>query len=584
MLLPLIAITAVAVATLAVETSAHVQPSQDGSAGSRLRVGQAGYLPSSPKHAVAVVRETPVTRADVHDADGRKVLSVTPAPPAENPDTAEQVQLIDVSALDRPGTYRLVLPETGESAELVVDPDALQRPLYLAMRSFYGQRCGIAVSLAPDFPEYSYPACHTQRSPYHESAGKAGERDATGGWHDAGDYGKYVVNSNITVGTLLWAWELFDDVLRPLSLNIPESGGPLPDVLAEVKWNLDWMLRMQDDDGGVFHKATTARFPGMVLPQADTAPVLVIGLGRDPWKTTAATAGFAAVGAIAARVYAPFDPAYARRWLDAAERAWAWALAYPDAHFRNNPPGISTGPYADGDASDELLWAAAELYRTTGKPAYREHFHTHHRRWQPTLRDGAPHGWPNLSNLGMYAYALTPTADPDIAGRIRRDALAAADALVARAASHGYRVPMRPSDYHWGSNSVLLNYLMMVQLAAVFEPKPAYHHAALDALHYVFGRNTFDTSFVTHVGRRWPMRPHHRPSAADGNDQPWPGLIVGGPNARDFNRGRAEPVPPGRAWVDRTDSYTTNENAINWNAPLVFVLAGALHHAVHSGR
>lgn len=544
-----------------------------------LRVGQAGYLPEAPKHAMFAVGERPASFAVVTDSSGNEVLRLTPSPPRLNVDTGEPIQQLDLSSLKTPGLYRLTLPETGHGVEMLVDPHALRRPLMLAMRSFYGQRCGVAVSLGPEFPDYAYPACHTAPARYHESSGRTGNRDVSGGWHDAGDFGKYTVNSNITVGTLLWAWELYRPTLQALQLDIPESGGPLPDFLAEIKWNLDWMLKMQDDDGGVFHKATTANFPGMVMPERDTAPVLVVGLGREPWKTSAATAGFAAVGAIVARVYEPFDPAYAATWLDAAKRAWTWAQAHPDAHYVNNPPGVHTGTYGDRDASDELLWAAAELFRTTRRSDYRDFFHTYHVRHTPRLSADAPHGWPSVSNLGMYAYALSPDADPTLAAAIRADALAAADQIVARALSHGYRIPMRPADYYWGSSSVLLNFIMMVQLAARFEGKPEYAAAALDALHYLFGRNAFDTSFVTHVGQRWAMRPHHRPSAADGIDQPWPGLLVGGPNARDVNRGRPQPVPPALAWTDETASYTTNENAINWNAPLVFVLAGALHES-----
>jgi endoglucanase len=89
---------------------------------------------------------------------------------------------------------------------------------------------------------------------------------------------------------------------------------------------------------------------------------------------------------------------------------------------------------------------------------------------------------------------------------------------------------------------------------------------ARDVLHYLLGRNTFATSFVTHVGARYAMHPHHRPSMADGVREPWPGMLVGGPNAD----GRA---PPARQWFDDEHDYKTNEVAINWNAPLVFALS-----------
>lgn len=537
--------------------------------GKGIRVGQAGYPVGGRKEVVVageVGDEVVVRKGGVEVARVKLGAGVLDA------DSGDLLRAADVSGVREAGVYEVVVGEM--RGEMQVGEDVWRRPLYLAMRSFYGQRCGCAVDMGAEFPGMKYEACHTAMSPYHASAGKEGERDCTGGWHDAGDYGKYVVNSNITVGTLLWGWEMYGAKLGGLGLAIPESGGKLPDYLAEVKWNLDWMHKMQDGDGGLFHKATTERFPGMVMPKDDTKPVAVIGLGQEPWKVTTATAGFAAVAAVAARVYAPFDEAYAAKNLQAAERAFAWAVKNPAALYRKNPEGIATGAYGDGEAGDELLWAAAELFRTTGKAEYDAYFREHCGKW--SVKGDEPQAWPRVGNLGLYAYAIAKGADEAIVARIKGEAKAAADAIVARTRGNGYRIPMLAKDYNWGSNSGVMNYAMMVLVADRLGPDAAYQAAAEDMLHYVFGRNHFGTSFVTHVGTKWAMRPHHRPSAADGIDQPWPGLIVGGPNGRDFNREKKVNVPPARGWTDETGSYTTNENAINWNAPLVFVLAGVL--------
>jgi endoglucanase len=343
-------------------------------------------------------------------------------------------------------------------------------------------------------------------------------------------------------------------------------------VLAEIKWNIDWMLQMQDAaDGGVWHKATSAAFPGFIMPQDDKSPVLIVGSGKPPYKTTQATADAAAVCAIAARVYRPFDSSFADRCLDAATRAWAWAIAHPDEPFRENPDGIKTGGYGDKDAADELLWAAAELFRTTGESTYNDYFLCKYTHWKPALSPTSAQGWPDLRNFAMYAYALCDNGRTDRAAveRIRADAVAAADAIVARARANGYRIPLTGKEYYWGSNSVAANYAIMLSIANRFTPKQAYVDAAQDTLHYLLGRNAFNTSFVTQVGHKWAMHPHHRPSAADKVAQPWPGLLVGGPNAN----GKS---PPARQWVDEDGSFTTNENAINWNAPLVFLLTEAL--------
>jgi len=183
----------------------------------------------------------------------------------------------------------------------------------------------------------------------------------------------------------------------------------------------------------------------------------------------------------------------------------------------------------------------------------------------------AAQAWPDVHNLAMYAYAFCDNGKTDRAAaeKIRADAITAADAIAARTRANGYRIALGSGEYYWGSNGVAANYGMMLSIANRFTPKRQYVDATQDTLHYLLGRNTFSTSFVTQVGSKWAMHPHHRPSAADKIDEPWPGLLVGGPNA-------GKKTPPARQWVDDEKNYTTNENAINWNAPLVFLLTEAL--------
>ena len=498
---------------------------------------------------------------------GKAILTVAAGPARLDKDSGDTLRPVDFSALKAPGDYVLDAPGLGTSDPFRIGKDAFARPFRLAIRGFHGQRAGTAVTLAPDFPQFHYDAGHTAPAQYDPSSGMTGTRDVSGGWYDAGDYGRYVVNSGITTGTLLWAYETYGSKIRKLNLDIPESGGKIPDFLAEVKWNLDWMLKMQDADGGAWHKATTANFSGFILPKDDKAPMLVVGTGAAPYKNTTATADLAAVAAIAARVYRPFDRAYADRCLDAARRAWSWAQANPNVLYQRNPRGISTGGYGDGGATDERLWASAELFRTTGEKPYADAFVALAPGFH--LKGDDAQGWGSVGNMGLYTYLFAKGADPLLAGRIRAEAVAAAEGIVARVASNGYRCPLQSTDYFWGSNAVVANYGMMLRLADRLTPDPRYRDAAQDCLHYLYGRNAFATSYVTWTGARWPLHPHHRPSASDGVDQPWPGLLVGGPNAE----GR---TPPAKQWEDKEANYRVNEIAINWNAPLVFLLAGAL--------
>ena len=335
-----------------------------------IKLDQVGYPVDAQK--IAMVSAPAQTFQVKRAADNVVMLQGKLSASATDANSGDTVEAADFSSFRQPGTYYLDVPGVGRSWTFSIGPDVFSRTYYLAMRAFYGQRCGTAVDLGPEFPGYTHAACHLKGS-FQASSGKEGRRDNVGGWHDAGDYGRYVVNSGISTGTLLWAWEIFGPKLARIKLNIPETGNGTPDLLNEVRWNLEWMLKMQDDDGGVWHKQTSARFAHFVMPEDDKSVSLVIGTGSAPYKSTCATADLAAVAAIAARVYEPFDKKFAASNLGAAREAWAWTERYPNVTFKN-PPGIFTGEYGDADCGDERLWAAAELWRTSGDSVYNRYF------------------------------------------------------------------------------------------------------------------------------------------------------------------------------------------------------------------
>lgn len=542
-----------------------------------IKVDQAGY-PVAARKVALVSSETPasefvVRRVKDDSVAFRGVLS----PQQADPDSGDRVQSAEFTGLTARGDYYVDVPGIGRSWGFAISPSVYSRAYYLAMRSYYGQRCGTAVDLGAEFPGYRHQACHLQGA-WHESSGKAGPRASKGGWHDAGDYGRYVVNSGISTGTLLWTWEMFAPRIRGIKLNLPETGNGTPDILNEIRWNLDWMLSMQDDDGGVWHKQTSERFCGFVMPEQDTLISYVIGTGKTPFKSSCATGDFAAVTAIAASAYQPFDPVFAGKCLRAARLAFAWLEKFPDVIY-HNPAGVSTGDYGDRDCGDEILWAAAELWRTTRENAYERYFLEHYGAFEKSIHPVGPQSWSNVANLALWSYVLGGGKNAQAASSIRQTSLDAADRVVERSAANAYRISLTPSDYIWGSNGVAANYAMQLVVADALEHKPAYLETALDNLHYLLGRNVFSLSFVTQVGAHPFRHPHHRPSGADNNAEPWPGLLSGGPNrGRQDSAMRRLPadLPPARMYLDDQAAYSANEIAINWNAPLVFLLAAAL--------
>jgi endoglucanase len=542
-----------------------------------IKVDQVGYTADGPK--IALVTVAAKTFEIIRSSDGKAVFhgELTPAGPDSL--TGDTVQAADFSRLRRAGKYFLEIPGVGKSWDFVVGKNAYQHTYYLAMRGFYGQRCGTAVDLGPEFPGYSHPACHLHGE-FHPSSGQSGPRDNIGGWHDAGDYGRYMVNSGIATGTLLRAWELYGRKLRRIPLHIPESGNGTPDILNEARWNLEWMLQMQDTDGGAWFKQTSTHFPGFIAPEDDKLLSEVIGTGSPPYKSTCATADLAAVTAIAARVYKPFDAAFAAQALDAARRAWTWTEKYPNVTFRN-PSGVTTGEYGDSDCSDERLWAAVELWRTTGEKVYHQYFLDHYASYLPGFDASPAESWSSLAPMALRSYALARRKDANAKAlaAIREHILNSARTVAKYTEDSPYHMSLKARDFVWGSNGIAAQDGMDLLIANAVKPDPEFVDAARDDLHYLLGRNAFSLSWVTQVGDHSVLHPHHRPSADGKQPGPWPGLLVGGPDAwRQDAVLAALPkyLPPERDYADVTASYASNEIAINWQASLVFLLAGEL--------
>jgi endoglucanase len=545
-----------------------------------IKVDQVGYPTEGPKVALVTV---PATVFQVRRASNNKVVFRGKLGPVEtDPNSGDQVQAATFTRFHTSGSYYVSVPGVGRSWNFDIGANVFEYTYYLAMRGFYGQRCGTAVDMGPEFPGHAHPACHLH-GVFHTSSGAQGEQNNIGGWHDAGDYGRYVVTTGISAGTLMWTWEIYGKKIKNISLRIPESGNGTPDILNEARWGLEWMLKMQDTDGGVWHKQTSAGFPGFIVPEADTEPSKVIGTATAPYKSTCATADLAAVAAIAARVYKPFDAQFAARALEAARSAWAWTEKYPTVAFEN-PPGISTGAYGDANCRDERLWAAAELWRTTGEAAYQNYFLASYAEFIPRLDSPTTATWADVGQMGLWSYALSPRWGEDYKahGAIREGTLAAARAIVERTRRNPYHVSLQPKDYVWGSNGVAANHgmtLLMADLMRKNKSDKEFADAARDDLHYLLGRNAFSLSWVTHVGENPFQHPHHRPSAAHPETPPWPGLLSGGPNKdRQDQVLEALPkdLPPAKVYADEWASYASNEICINWQASLVFLLAGEM--------
>jgi len=538
---------------------------------SQVFVNQAGYKTSLQKYFYT---NYPATSFEVvEEISGNVFYSGQLTLISSNdPATGMQIRKGDFSNLTREGKYYIRLNTNDTSYHFNISSNVFNDVFQKALKAFYFQRCGSQLFYT-HAGIYQRNVCHTGDAFYHSSTGQSGFKLSRGGWHDAGDYGKYVVNAGISVATLLLAYELFPEYFSSDSLNIPESGNGIPDILDEVKYEIQWLLTMQASDGSVYHKLTKEQFESFVMPAQDS------GMRYIYQKSSTATGNFIAVLSRFYRLYKNYDSTLANQCLNAAKNAWNWLINQPSivppGGF-HNPSGTQTGEYGDNNDSDEKLWAAAELFESTGEQSYKDYYEFNYNLGGLI---NSTMNWQNVRTLAhiTYLFSKQPNTDQNVKTQLLNSLISYANTLASRKNTNGFGVSINPGEYYWGSNSQVLNNGILLILAYTKTNDNKYLSAALEQINYILGSNAHNLSFVTGIGKKYPMKPHHRPSEADGILEPIPGFVVGGPNQflndpvlqQYFNQN----TPPALCYIDHLQSWASNEVAINWNAPLVF-LAG----------
>jgi endoglucanase len=554
-----------------------------------IRINQEGYYTLGPKLA-AITGATKATGFYIVNAQSRDtVYKGILSELQSSSNSSLQTRLADFSAFKQSGKFWLAVPGMPPSYVFTIAGHVHHATSVALLKGFYYQR--VSMPLQEKYAgKWHRPAGHPDTAVViHPSAASAKRVAGTlisspGGWYDAGDYNKYMVNSGITMGTLLSAYEDFATYFDTLRTNIPESSNQLPDLLDEVLYNLRWMLTMQDpEDGGVYNKCTNAAFDGMVMPGVTKAPRYVVQKG------TAATLDLAAVMAQAARIYKRFEkqlPGLADSCIRAAKHAWQWAVQNPaiaydqDKTNKEFTPAISTGGYGDRSFADEWCWAAAELWVSSGESTY---YNMVAKELDAAL--SLP-SWANVRMLGYYTLLRSgkkwSVNHPAEAVALKERLLQFADGYSTAVNRSAFRTVMGRStqDFVWGSSSVAANQGILLINAYLLTKDKKYLGGALSNLDYLLGRNATGYSFVTGIGTYQVMHPHHRPSVADGITEPVPGLLSGGPNPGRQDRCKYEYTEPETAFTDQDCSYASNEIAINWNAPAVYLAAAieALSH------
>jgi endoglucanase len=567
-----------------------------------VRVNQHGYLPGFQKLASVLSDSATALKWELVDAAGKSVAQGETKPYGADTFSGDSVHILDFSSVHTPGKDYVLKVGDGQSDPFDITKDLYSQLKYDALNFFYQMRSGIELKMPFARQEqWARPAGHLPekvtcapealltKGGWPAGSGCSYTLDVTGGWYDAGDHGKYVVNGGISVWTMLNQYERAKalggnlQAVGDKKLNIPESGNGVPDILDEARWGLEFLLNMQasegDKAGMVHHKMHDERWTALGLaPHEDTEKRYLRPV------TTAATLNVAATAAQCARIWKGLDAKFATRCLTAAEKAWAAANKFPDLYAPNDSQD-GGGPYNDSDLKDEFYWAAAELFISTGKKEYYDSLsaNPHHKTLIGAAGTESIFTWKETDGAGAISLAVVPNKlKKEEVDAQRARLIAVADKYVAATGTEGYGLPFKPKgeSYPWGSNSFVLNNMLVMGLAYDFTKDKKYVEAIVAGMDYVLGRNSLGQSFVTGYGERPLKNPHHRFWSHQANaafPSAPPGIVSGGANS-----GLEDPYvkaaglkgcKPQKCFMDHIEAWSANEITINWNTPFAWVAA-----------
>ncbi len=583
-------------------------PPYEPETGPRVRVNQLGYATHGPKRATVVTEATAALPWTLRHGS-TVVATGTSTPAGVDASSGLNVHVVDFSSVTAAGDGYTLEADGETSFPFALSADPYEKLRVDSLSFFYPMRSGTAIDGDVAGAEYARPAGHVGVAPNQGDTAvtclPAGTLtvggtdlydgytcdytlDVSGGWYDAGDHGKYVVNGGISVAQLLGTYERSlhaltadDGALADGTLRVPESDNGVPDVLDEARWELEWMLKMQvptgeEYAGMVHHKVTDVAWTGIpLLPSNDPQPRYL----HRP--STAATLNMAAVAAQGARLFADYDADFAAQLLDAAETAYAAAVATPDLYApnTNTHPNPGGGPYDDNQVGDEFYWAASELYLTTGGSDYLADVlaSPYHLGGAKEAFPATGFDWGAVAAVARIDLATVPSLVP---GRqaIRQSVVDAARDMAELGATHPFGVPYTGVNgrYEWGSNGKILNNIALIGAGFDISGDPALEAAALEGMDYVLGRNALNMSYVTGYGTQFAQNMHSRWFAHQANaDLPHPpvGTVSGGPNS-DVPDPVSGPLLQGCAaqfcYVDDIGAWGVNELTINWNSALAY--------------
>ncbi len=487
-------------------------------------VNQVGYLPNSVKRAVVTGggRDFHLVRADT----GEIVYTsqVEKGSKGVYQYSGDVVCYADFTEFTEDGYYYIWVPNGNVfSYPFNIGKDVLTDVTKATLKAFYYQRCGVALDENLVIKGAAHPICHASTCPYYSD--KSATRLVVGGWHDAGDCGVYTPAESFAVEILLRQYALMPEMYGDDG-NIPESGNGVPDILDEALVGLNFLLQMQDSDGGVFHgKVGINHAPVNLLPHLDTNQNYI-------WpKTLESTTGVVSSMALASCVYAEIAPEAAATFKEAALNAGAWI----NEHW-NDPAWVKPadadagGGYGSGDSlDDELLRAAVNMYLLTGEESWKQRIND--------KRNGTvDYAGVFSSSSGLFSawtYLTMPTdfeRDAELTDFFELKLKNASRLCSRKFQNNPWEIAMAGDEYGWGSNHDLCSHIVTLIMCDAYFGTHEYDDSIVASADYILGKNPVGYSFITGFGSRQVVNMHHRMRHdGKGNYFTLPGYMVSGP-------------------------------------------------------
>lgn len=532
-------------------------------------INQLGYELYGPKTAVitGVGQSEYFSLADCNT--DKIMLTGQLSDPVYDEASGETAATADFSSFRLPGRYCIKIGRK-HSYEFDIKERPYSSLKSTLLRGFYYNRCGEVSEALPNIiPEFAHPKCHC------EPAELCGNRDklidTSGGWHDSGAYVKAVPSACIALGHMLYAYKMFPAEFTNKG-NIPDSPKGMPDILAECRTELVWLLKMQSRNGGVYHKVSTANISIFGRPENDHEQQLVAPVSYQ------ATACFTAVAALASGIYEEFDRDLADLLQSAAFSGWIWLSSCDEPKQFENPSEFThttSGDIKPNSLLDTLFWTVCELYSLSGEDSFRRKIHQLYKNVCAT--DFTCFG---AGGFGALAYITSDrTKDIEVERHIRLQYRIKADNIMGLYEENAFHTAQAPNEYTYFTNIKLLNHAMTLITANIFFHSKDYVNAAASQFDYILGKNPIGQCFVTGVGINPVKNPHHRLSAFSETDEPVPGLVVIGvcadEDAKDpfakwtIPRG----TPRAKCYCDNKVCFSTNETVLYANSAMLFVTA-----------